>query len=237
MSEYNWIDQNLPQFPDPRNADSEGIVAVGGDLSVSTLLTAYHQGIFPWYNENQPILWWCPDPRFVLFPDELKVSKSMRPYFNQQKYQITYDTAFSQVMEACGTLPRRGQQYGSWITEDMLSGYSALHDAGYAHSVEVWDQGDLVGGLYGVSIGQIFFGESMFSIRPNASKMGFIHLVRTLKKRGFQLIDCQQETGHLASLGARSISRALFLDTLKTLVHTPTDRGLWTAWTDDTTTT
>jgi len=235
MSEYHWIDHRLPSFPDPRESDSEGIVAVGGDLSVTTLLTAYQQGIFPWYNDHQPILWWCPDPRFVLYPDDLKVAKSMRPYFNQKKYRISFDQAFEEVMTACGAVRRQGQPYGTWITDDMLSGYSDLHDAGYAHSVEVWDGDTLVGGLYGVALGKMFFGESMFSLRPNASKMGFITLVRILKKRGYQLIDCQQETGHLASLGAQNIRRTDFLDTTKELVHLPTDRGLWTDWINDTT--
>lgn len=235
MSEYNWIDQELPQFPDPRKADSEGIVAIGGDLSVKTLLAAYSKGIFPWYNENQPILWWCPDPRFVLHPDDLKVSKSMRPYFNQAKYIVTYDTAFEHVMTACGRIPRKDQPAGSWITPDMLQGYIDLHHAGFAHSIEVWEEGALVGGLYGVAIGKIFFGESMFALRPNASKMGFIQLVHSLKKRGYELIDCQQETGHLGTLGAKSIQRTTFLDKLETLVQHHTDRGLWTDWLDDTT--
>lgn len=235
MSEYHWIDHNLPNFPDPREADSEGIVAVGGDLSVSTLLTAYQQGIFPWYNDHQPILWWCPDPRFVLYPDDLKVSKSMRPLFNQKRYSVTFDTAFSSIMSACGAIRRKGQPYGSWITDDMIDGYINLHDAGYAHSVEVWDEKTLVGGLYGVALGKMFFGESMFTLRPNASKMGFITLVQALKKRGYQLIDCQQETGHLTSLGAQSIRRAEFLDQLKVFVHQPTDRGPWTEWINDTT--
>jgi len=235
MSEYNWIDQHLPQFPDPRKADSEGIVAIGGDLSITTLLAAYKQGIFPWYNENQPILWWCPDPRFVLIPDDLKVSKSMRPYFNQKKYKVTFDTSFEKVMRTCGKIQRKDQPTGTWITKDMIEGYIDLHHAGYAHSVEVWDEKELVGGLYGIGIGKIFFGESMFSSSPNASKMGFIHLVRTLKKRGYELIDCQQETGHLASLGAKSIPRSTFLDMLETLVNHPTDRGQWTDWINDTT--
>jgi len=235
MSEYYWIDHNLPNFPDPRTADSEGIVAVGGDLSVSTLLSAYQQGIFPWYNDHQPILWWCPDPRFVLYPDDLKVSKSMRPFFNQKKYTVSFDTAFTSVMAACGSIRRKGQPYGSWITDDMIAGYTNLHDAGYVHSVEVWEGKTLVGGLYGVALGKTFFGESMFTLRPNASKMGFITLVQLLKKRGYQLIDCQQETGHLASLGAKSIQRSKFLDQLKDLVHLPTDRGPWTDWINDTT--
>ncbi len=235
MSEHHWIEDDLPKFPDPRKTDSEGIVAVGGDLSVPTLLTAYQQGIFPWYNDRQPIIWWCPDPRFILYPGDLKVSKSMRPYFNQQKYRVSYDTAFVSVITACGAITRQGQPEGTWITDDMISGYTDLHDAGYAHSVEVWEEDTLVGGLYGVGLGHVFFGESMFSLRPNASKMGFIHLIRSLKKRSYQLIDCQQETGHLASLGAQSIPRADFLDKLKQLVLLPTDRGPWTDWINDTT--
>lgn len=235
MSAYNWIDQQLPQFPDPRKADSEGIVAIGGDLSIQTLIAAYRQGIFPWYNEHQPILWWCPDPRFVLYPDDLKVSKSMRPYFNQKKYDITFDTAFEHVMTTCGEVQRKDQPEGTWITKDMIQGYVDLHHAGYAHSVEVWESNELVGGLYGVGIGKIFYGESMFTLRPNASKMGFIQLVRILKKRGYELIDCQQETRHLASLGATSIPRTTFLDQLELLVNHPTDRGLWTDWMHDTT--
>jgi len=210
MSEYNWIDQHLPQFPDPRKADSEGIVAIGGDLSITTLLAAYKQGIFPWYNENQPILWWCPDPRFVLIPDDLKVSKSMRPYFNQKKYKVTFDTSFEKVMRTCGKIQRKDQPTGTWITKDMIEGYIDLHHAGYAHSVEVWDGKNLVGGLYGIGIGKIFFGESMFSYRSNASKYGFLILARWLFDNGCTLIDCQQDTEHMRSLGTILLSKEEF---------------------------
>jgi len=202
-------------FPHPELADPNGILAVGGDLSPERLLLAYEWGIFPWFNPNEPILWWSPDPRFVLFPDELRISKSMRPYFNQRKFVVTFDTQFEQVIRACQQIKRDKQLGGTWITEDMVQAYCKLHELGYAHSVEVWQEGELVGGLYGISLGKIFFGESMFTTVSNASKFGFISLVRQLKTWGFQLIDCQQKTRHLASLGARSIDRALFLEYLE----------------------
>ncbi len=209
-----WLRENELSFPHPGNASSDGLLAVGGDLSIDRLLLAYSWGIFPWYTHGDPILWWHPDPRFVLFPDKLKVSKSMRPYFNQQKYRVTYDTTFSQVIRACSEVRRRGQE-STWITDDMIEAYEALHQAGYAHSVEVWQGDELVGGLYGVAMGKIFFGESMFAKASNASKFGFISLVRDLHARGFELIDCQQETNHLASLGAEPIPRATFLQHLE----------------------
>ena len=188
-----WLRENELNFPHPQQASSDGLLAVGGDLSVKRLLLAYSWGIFPWYTHGDPILWWHPDPRFVLFPDQLRISKSMRPYFNQQKYRATYDQAFGEVIRACGTVDRRGQE-STWITEDMIEAYEELHAAGFAHSVEVWKDDELVGGLYGVAIGRVFFGESMFAKASNASKFGFITLVQDLTKWGFQLIDCQQET-------------------------------------------
>jgi leucyl/phenylalanyl-tRNA--protein transferase len=205
-------------FPSPHLANEDGILAVGGDLSPERLLLAYRHGIFPWYNPGEPILWWSPDPRFVLYPSELRISKSMRPYFNQQKFTVSYDQAFPEVMKACqvraAEKERRRRAIGSWITRDMLQGYIQLHEMGYAHSVEVWEQDQLVGGLYGLAIGKIFFGESMFTKVSNASKFGFIHLVQKLEADGFALIDCQQKTRHLASLGARSIPRKTFLEEL-----------------------
>lgn len=205
-------------FPSPHLANEDGILAVGGDLSPERLLLAYRHGIFPWYNPGEPILWWSPDPRFVLYPSELRISKSMRPYFNQQKFAVTYDQAFPEVMKACqvrtAEKERRRRAIGSWITRDMLQAYIQLHEMGYAHSVEVWEEDQLVGGLYGLAIGRIFFGESMFTKVSNASKFGFIHLVQKLEADGFALIDCQQETRHLASLGARSIPRKTFLEEL-----------------------
>ncbi len=215
-------------FPHPELADPNGILAVGGDLSPERLLLAYEWGIFPWFNPNEPILWWSPDPRFVLFPEELRVSKSMRPYFNQRKFVVTFDTQFEQVIRACQQIKRDKQLGGTWITEDMVQAYCKLHELGYAHSVEVWQEGELVGGLYGISLGKIFFGESMFTTVSNASKFGFISLVRQLKTWDFQLIDCQQKTRHLASLGARSIDRALFLEYLERNAMEETLVGKWT---------
>ncbi len=211
---YIWLEPDNLHFPQPQHADADGIIALGGDLSVERLLVAYTNGIFPWYNKGNPIIWWNPDPRFVLFPDKLKVAKSMRPYFNQKKYQVTFNQQFDQVIRSCGKTPRKGQN-GTWITDDMIAAYTQLHKLGWVHSVEVWDKEQLVGGLYGLWIGDVFFGESMFSLAPNASKFGFISWVRLLQQKGVKLIDCQQETKHLASLGAESISRAQFLNLLK----------------------
>lgn len=209
-----WLRDDDLSFPHPRQASSDGLLAVGGDLSVERLLLAYNWGIFPWFTLGDPILWWHPNPRFVLFPQKLRVSKSMRPYFNQQKYTVTYNQAFSDIIRACSSTPRMGQE-STWITPDMIKAYENLHEAGFAHSVEVWQGKELVGGLYGIGIGKVFFGESMFTKASNASKFGFISLVRDLQKKGFELIDCQQETQHLASLGAEAISRADFLAHLK----------------------
>lgn len=213
-------------FPPPELADPGGILAFGGDLSPERLLLAYQMGIFPWYNEEDPILWWSPDPRFVLFPNELKVSKSMRPYFNQKKFELTCDQAFEEVIRDCQA-PRDGQHFGTWITEDMVNAYNRLHELGYAHSVEVWQNGEMVGGLYGIALGKCFFGESMFSKVSNASKFGFIILTQKLEKLGFWLIDCQQQTGHLESLGARAIPRRDFLEILKKNEQEVTFKGKW----------
>ncbi len=221
-----WLDQRL-WFPDVEHYDSSGIVAVGGDLSPARLLLAYRKGIFPWFNADEPILWWSPDPRFVLFPQELKVARSMRPYFNQRRFTISLDTCFEAVMRACAQQYRSGQR-GTWITGDMIAAYHGLHQLGYAHSVEVWNEaGQLVGGLYGVAMGAVFFGESMFTYASNASKFGFIALVKRLQKLGFRLIDCQQETRHLASLGARAIPRREFIKHLQEYVALPDWTGNW----------
>lgn len=208
-----WLSANNIQFPPPEMADSDGIVAVGGDLAPERLIEAYRQGIFPWYSEHDPIIWWSPDPRFVLYPNRLKVSKSMRPYFNQQKYNWSLDRDFRAVITACQQQNRVGQT-GTWITDEMLSAYCELHELGLAHSIEVWEAGDLVGGLYGIALGRVFFGESMFARKSNASKFGFISLVRQLIQWDFELIDCQQETRHLRSLGAELISREQFMQHL-----------------------
>lgn len=225
-----WLTDDLA-FPHPREANEDGVLAVGGDLSPERLLLAYSWGIFPWYNEYEPIVWWSPDPRCVLYPDKLKVSKSMRPYFNQRKFTITLDTDFEAVMRNCQQ-SSRGQQLGTWITEDMLAAYVRLHELGYAHSVEVWQASKLVGGLYGIALGRVFFGESMFTHVSNASKFGFISLVRLLQEKEFTLIDCQQETRHLMSLGAAGIPRATFLEHLQANQQIPSLVGSWQHWVD-----
>ena len=214
-------------FPHP-SLSEDGLLAVGGDLSTERLVLAYKNGIFPWYNEEEPILWWSPDPRFVLFPEELKVSKSMRPYFNQGKFRVTIDQVFDQVIDNCSNVPRIGQEgFSSWITPEMKSAYIKLHKEGIAHSVEVWDEEELVGGLYGIALGKVFYGESMFSKKSNASKFGFISLVRRLQQLGYKLIDCQQETPHLASLGARAIDLNQFLSFLDINKSESTHIGHW----------
>ncbi len=221
------LSQNDLYFPPPEEAHSNGMLAVGGDLSPERLLHAYSHGIFPWYNPGDPIIWWTPDPRFVLFPERLKVHKSMRPYFNQQKFSVSYDREFEQVIHHCQRNHRKGQYGGTWITEEMVQAYTNLHRLGHAHSVEVWQDGELVGGLYGVALGKVFFGESMFTLVSNASKYGFISFVRQLEKEGYRLIDCQQQTRHLASLGAEAIPRGRFLEILKENRVLPLTPGGW----------
>ncbi len=221
-----WLSNENNCFPSPELATDEGILAVGGDLSPERLLAAYKMGIFPWFNEGEPIAWWSPDPRMVLFPSELKVSRSMRPYFNQQKLRVTFDQDFEAVVRRCQA-PRDDQWGGTWITNEMLDAYCQLHQLGFAHSVEVWQGKRLVGGLYGIALGKCFYGESMFATVSNASKLGFISLVKKLESLGFWLIDCQQQTQHLGSLGARTIPRADFLKILKRNEAEETLRGHW----------
>jgi leucyl/phenylalanyl-tRNA---protein transferase len=203
------LDKEL-RFPPMEMADSDGLLAIGGDLSRERLLHAYRNGIFPWY-ENKYILWWCPDPRFVLFPTELKISSSMKQLLKKQSFEFSMDTDFKAVISQCKAISRRGQD-GTWITEEMRNAYTDLHAAGYAHSAEVRLNGELVGGLYGVRLGKVFYGESMFSRHSNASKYAFIKYVENLKSEGVELIDCQVYTAHLESLGARMIPRSQFLD-------------------------
>lgn len=224
-----WLSDNDYHFPNPNLADDEGILAIGGDLSPQRLLIAYELGIFPWFNPSDPIVWWSPNPRFVLFPKELKIAKSMRPYFNGNKFQLTLDTHFEQVIRNCQQTNRKGQ-HGTWITEDMVNGYCQLHEMGYAHSVEVWKNKQLVGGLYGIGLGKCFFGESMFAHVSNASKFGFISIVKKLEEKGYWLIDCQQATRHLSSLGGRPLPRQDFLDILLKNKEQPTDLGSWQNW-------
>jgi leucyl/phenylalanyl-tRNA--protein transferase len=202
-------------FPPVDMADEDGLLAIGGDLNTERLLLAYRSGIFPWYNENEPICWWSPNPRFVLYPAELKVSSSMKTVLQNGKYRFTTNRVFAQVIQNCKTVSRNGQD-GTWISPAMQKAYTTLHELGYAHSAETWQDGELIGGLYGIRLGNLFFGESMFSLKPNASKFAFINYARQLQKENVQLIDCQLHTNHLESLGARMISRELFREILVT---------------------
>jgi leucyl/phenylalanyl-tRNA--protein transferase len=213
-------------FPPPEEALEDGLLAVGGDLSTERLLLAYSSGIFPWYSEDSPILWWSPDPRMVLFPADLKVSKSLRQKINSGAFEIRFDCDFDSVIQYCATVERK-EQVGTWIGSEMINAYKELHKNGYAHSVETYLSGELVGGLYGVSLGKAFFGESMFYIRADASKIALYHLVEKLKSWNFKLIDVQQETSHLRSLGARPVPREKFLDMLKTAINTGTTTDHW----------
>ncbi|MCK9608615.1 MAG: leucyl/phenylalanyl-tRNA--protein transferase [Methylomonas sp.] len=204
-------------FPalDKALGEPNGLIAVGGCLSSQRILNAYRHGIFPWFNPGEPILWWCPDPRLVLFPDKLKVSRSLQKTLRKQLFQIRYDCAFEQVIAACAA--PRSDQGGTWITEDMKQAYLRLHRQGIAHSVEAWQDQQLVGGLYGIGIGQVFFGESMFHHKTDASKVVFAHLVGQLSVWGYQLIDCQVSSEHLFSLGAEEIPRKVFAGLLNRL--------------------
>lgn len=221
-----WLTNDELSFPHPSLAEPGGLLAVGGDLSVDRLILAYRNGIFPWFEEFGQYYWYAPDPRWVLFPRELRIHKSMRSIFNRHKFRYTLDKAFVQVMEACAGTPRHGQE-GSWINEVFIGSYTRLHEEGVAHSVEVWQGEVLVGGLYGIALGKIFYGESMFTRVPNASKAGFITLVQALERAGFWLVDCQQETAHLESLGARGISRELFMEYLAKNIYEKTLVGKW----------
>jgi leucyl/phenylalanyl-tRNA--protein transferase len=203
-------------FPPVHLAEPDGLLAVGGDLSVDRLLLAYRSGIFPWY-EGDHILWWCPDPRFVLFPDRLKISKSMSALIKKNAFEFTTNRAFTDVINHCKTISRK-EQNGTWITDEVKKAYTRLHELGYARSAEVWLNGELVGGLYGVRLGKIFFGESMFSKVSNASKYAFISFVEQLKQEGVELIDCQVYTEHLESLGAQMIGREQFVSLLHELL-------------------
>ncbi len=206
-----WLAADTLEFPDYSETSPEGVIAIGGDLSLERLTLAYQKGIFPWYSEEDPIIWWCPDPRFVLFPKEVKVSKSMRKVLRDQKFRVTYNTAFKEVIAQCEQIERPGQE-GVWLQSEMKTAYIQMHEKGMAKSVEVWNQeGKLVGGLYGVQVGNVFCGESMFAKESNASKAGFIEMVQTQE---YKLVDCQIYTEHLESLGARMIPRSVFLDFL-----------------------
>lgn len=213
-------------FPDPSLATEEGVLAIGGDLRPKRLILGYSLGIFPWYSTGEPIIWWSPDPRFVLFPEELKVSHSMRKTLRQEVFDITFDKAFDRVIAECKKARRKGQR-GTWITPEMLKAYVKLHELGLAHSVEAWKDGELVGGLYGVSLGKVFFGESMFSRMGNASKACLIKLTEQLLKHDFKLIDSQVYTLHLESMGAREIPRSEYLELLDSHLAHETLKGNW----------
>ena len=213
-------------FPRPEEAEPDGLLAVGGDLTPERLLLAYAEGIFPWYEEGLPILWHSPDPRMVLLPADLRVPRSLRKRLRQPPYRLTLDTAFDRVVEACAGVPRPGQT-GTWITAEMRQAYASLFEFGYAHSVEAWDDDRLVGGLYGVSLGRCFFGESMFAATSNASKVSLVSLVRQVERWGFGLFDCQVYTHHMARFGATLWPRERFVERLARGLENETRRGAW----------
>lgn len=221
-----WLNRASLKFPALNKAlrEPNGLLAAGGDLSSARLIAAYRHGCFPWYQDGQPLLWWSPDPRTVLVPDKLHVSRSLRKVLRNDQFTVSFDRNFAQVIRACAE-PRKDEQ-GTWITSEIQAAYYELYKQGYAHSVEVWQDDTLVGGLYGIAIGQLFFGESMFSRTSNASKVGFISLVSALKAAGFMLIDCQMPTAHLISLGADNISRTDFANYLALYLDTP-NRMQW----------
>jgi leucyl/phenylalanyl-tRNA--protein transferase len=223
----HYLGPDPTRFPPVDQADEDGILAVGGDLSVERLVQAYQRGIFPWYSEGLPILWHCPDPRFVLEPAKLHVPRSLRKVMNRGTYQVRFDTAFEGVIEGCARTKRPGQR-GTWITRDMRKAYTKLFEQGLVHTAEAWRGDELVGGLYGVSLGGVFFGESMFAQADDASKVAFATQVEWMRSWGIGLIDCQQQTEHLARFGAEAWPRARFVAALQTQMTVPTHQGRWT---------
>ena len=224
MPVFQLSDENI--FPPPELAEENGLLAVGGDLCEERLLLAYSMGIFPWYSSDDPILWWSPDPRLVLLPDELKISRSLMQTIKKGTFNVTMDTDFESVIKACATV-HRNNDGDTWITGDMMDAYIGLHKSGYAHSVESWYEGELVGGLYGISLGSAFFGESMFTKKSNASKVAFALLVQQLADWDFTLIDCQITTAHLKSFGAMEISRSEFLKKLQSSLKNSERKNRW----------
>lgn len=220
LSGYSYV------FPNPRLASDEGLLAYGGDLSPNRLLTAYRKGIFPWYNPGDPILWWSPNPRLLLYPEKFRLRKSFRRVLRSGKFSVTFDKAFEAVIKACADVPRKGQGH-TWIVPEMQEAYIQLHHEGFAHSVEVYKEGELVGGLYGVAIGKAFIGESMFSLVPDASKVAFKVLSDVLGAKGYDFIDCQMKTDHMVGLGAEEVDRDRYLDELEEALFKPCDLGSW----------
>lgn len=214
-------------FPSPRFAGDDGLLAVGGDLSTERLLLAYRNGIFPWYDEESPILWWSPNPRMAFRPGEVHCSHSLRKWIRQRRYNVTMDRAFSDVIRACAAIPRKGPGAGTWILPEMIEAYTRLHDLGYAHSVEVWSGDQLAGGMYGVSLGRCFFGESMFSACPNASKVAMVAADRQWRRWGFKMFDAQLHTPHLERMGGSAMPRGEYLDLLKQWGCEPDRTGAW----------
>lgn len=226
MTSLPWIEPDELWFPPAEEAldDPDGLLAAGGDLSPDRLQLAYRNGIFPWFSDDQPILWWSPDPRCVLIPGNVHVSRSLRRTLNQQRFRITADKCFSRVIRLCASI----RAEGTWITDEMIDAYSELHRLGTAHSIEVWNQnGELAGGMYGVAIGRCFFGESMFSLETNASKVLMVHLAHQLQAWGYEIMDCQVESSHLLSMGATTVSRSEFLSILKACVDAKPEESEW----------
>ena len=227
MTSLPWLDPDQLWFPPAEEAldDPDGLLALGGDLSTERLILAYRSGIFPWYSDDQPILWWSPDTRCVLFPEDIHISRSLRRTLNQGRFRVTTDQAFSRIIRLCAST----RSEGTWITDDMIASYSELHHQGVAHSIEVWNQnGDLAGGMYGLAIGQCFFGESMFSLETNASKVLMVHLAHQLQDWGYRLMDCQVESDHLLTMGACTIPRSKFLSIIGTYADRKPDQTDWT---------
>jgi len=220
-------DKSDLRFPPVNLASPEGLLAIGGDLAARRLIEAYRHGIFPWYSEGQPIMWWSPDPRAVLFPGKMKISRSLMKTFRKNKFDVSFDVAFREVVTACSQPRAQQKEHGTWITSEMLVAYERLHELGYAHSVEVWHEKKLVGGLYGVSLGRAFFGESMFSRVTDSSKIALMMLAKQLEKWKFHFIDCQLPSDHLSSLGVETIRRSDFLQLLNKALEFKDKSGQW----------
>lgn len=225
MPVYQIPDEHF-LFPHPSLANADGLIGIGADLHPQRLLLAYQNGIFPWYSAGEPVHWWCLTPRLILFPSKIKIAKSMRPYLKEGRFQYSFDKEFISVMLNCKTVDRK-EQKGSWIHQDILDAFMALHEQGFAHSVEVWENAELVGGLYGLALGKMFCGESMFAKKPNASKLALIQLSKFLLANGYNFIDCQQDTSHLRSMGAELVQKSEFFQMLEDNKAYPLNSQSW----------